>query len=295
MEKEVLNKYLKAGRIAADARRRIEAKLKPGARILEIAEEIEETIRKKGGEPAFPVNISINETAAHYTPAMKDATEVSEGDLVKIDIGVQVDGYIGDTAFTYCSEKNRLVKANEAILRDVERILRPGISVAEIGEKIEAAAADRGVGLVVNLTGHTLDRYVFHGSPSIPNTANNSSHQFKEGDVIALEPFVVESSGHVRESSQTEIYRYVQDRPVRLPEARQILAIARDERKGLPFCRRWLKLSPVKASLALRQLEAVSAVEGFPVLRESEGRPVSQFEHTFIIGEKTIVTTRPDD
>ena len=294
MEKEVLEKYKKAGSIAAKVRKHIEGKLRPGMKILDVTEEIEGKIRELGGEPAFPVNISINEIAAHYTPTFNDERVIEEGDLVKIDIGVHVDGYIGDMAFTYCSERNPLVKANERILRDIERALRPGISVAEIGEKIEASAQEQGVGLIVNLTGHTLDRFVFHGSPSIPNIANNSAHVFEEGDVIALEPFVVESNGHVKESSPTEIFRYLQDRPARLAEAREILSSARDKYHQLPFCKRWRvkKFSPVKVSLAMRQLESVNAIESYPVLKEVSGRPVSQFEHTFIIMEKPIVTTR---
>jgi methionyl aminopeptidase len=250
MDKAILEKYLKAGGICAEIRKEIQKKLSPGVKILDIAEEIEKKISDKGGSPAFPVNISINELAAHYTPTFNDTTEIKEGDLVKIDIGVHVDGYIGDMAFTYCSESNPLIKANEKILRDAEKALRPGISVAEIGEKIDASAKEQGVGLIVNLTGHTLDKYIFHGSPSIPNIPNNSTHTFNAGDVIALEPFVVESNSHIKESYPTEIYRYIQDRPVRLMEARKILALARDDWKSLPFCKRWLarRFSPVKAS-----------------------------------------------
>ena len=297
MEKEILEKYRKAGRIAAEVRREIEKKLRPGVRILDLAEEIERMILEKGGKPAFPVNISINEITAHYTPCIGDTREIKEGDLVKIDIGVHVDGYIGDMAFTYCSEKNPLVEANEKILRDVEKIIRPGVTVAEIGKEIESCAKKYGVGLIVNLTGHGLERYVFHANPSIPNVANNSSYTLREGEVIALEPFVVESNGYVKESSHTEIYRYLQDKPVRLPEAREILRMAREKYKSLPFCRRWLckSFSPVKVSLALKQLEQAGAIETYPVLKEAKGRPVSQAEHTFIVMDKPIVTTRLGD
>ena len=266
-------------------------------KILDLAEEIEGMIKSKGGTPAFPVNISINEVAAHYTPAFNDTREILPGDLVKIDIGVHVDGYIGDMAFTYCSEKNPLVRCSEQVLKNVEKIIRPGVSVAEIGEKIEDFVKSHGFGVIVNLTGHTLDKFIFHGSPSIPNIANNSTHTFREGDVIALEPFVAESNGYVRESGQTEIYRYLQDRPVRLPEGRKILDMAKNEYNSLPFCKRWLvkTFSPVKVSLAMRQLESVAAVESYPVLREIENKPIAQCEHTFIVADKPIVITRIED
>ena len=151
-----------------------------------------------------------------------------------------------------------------------------------------------GFGLIVNLTGHTLERYMFHGSPSIPNVSNNSSHKFKEGDVIAIEPFVVRANGYVKDSGNVEIYRYMRDRPVRLPEARKILEMAKSEYKELPFAKRWLfrQFSPIKVSLAIRQLEEAGALESYPVLREVEGRPVAQSEHTIIVKDEPIVTTR---
>lgn len=294
MEKEVMEKYRKAGRINAEIREEISGILKPGLKILDLANRIEELIEKKGAKPAFPVNISINEIAAHYTPSFADAREIGEGELVKIDIGVHVDGYIGDSAFTYCSQPSGLIKASEKVLADAIRVVKPGVSIAEIGKAIEDSAKSQGVGVIVNLTGHTLDRYVFHGSPSILNVSNNVSYRFKEGDVIALEPFITETNGHVRNSGTVEIYRYLQDRPVRLTEARRILAAARDEYHSLPFAKRWLyrKFSPIKVSLALRQLDAVDALETYPVLKEVGNMPIAQSEHTIIVAEKPIVTTR---
>lgn len=294
MEKEILEKYKKAGRVAAEVRKEVEKKIKPGLKLLDLAEMIDSLIEQKGGKPAFPVNISLNETAAHYTPGVADTRVIEPKDLVKIDIGIHVDGYIGDLAFTYCSEKSPLIDCAWKVLENAIKIIKPGISIAEIGEVIENTVKGEGLGLIVNLTGHTLDRYVFHGSPSIPNVKNESEHTFKEWDVIALEPFITETNGFVRESGVTEIYRYLMDRPVRLTEARKILELARDEYHELPFAKRWLykKISPVKVSLALRQLEAVGALETYPILKEVENKPIAQAEHTIIVADKPIVTTK---
>lgn len=295
MDKEVLEKYRKAGAINAEVRKEVKKILKPGLKILELANKIEELIEKKGGKPAFPVNISINEIAAHYTPSFNDTREIGEGDLVKIDIGVHVDGYIGDMAFTYCSQPSHLIKASEKVLANAIKIIKPGVSISEIGTRIEETAKAQGVGVIVNLTGHTLDKYVFHGPPSILNVKNSVEHKFKEGDVIALEPFITESNGHVKNSGTVEIFRYMMDKPVRLTEARNILAMARDEYKSLPFAKRWLykKFSPIKVSLALRQLGMVEALEEYPVLKEIDNKPIAQSEHTIIVQDKPIVTTRP--
>ena len=167
--------------------------------------------------------------------------------------------------------------------------------MGEIGNAIEKKAKELGVGVIVNLTGHTLDKFVFHGAPSIPNVANDNGHAFEDGDVIAIEPFVLESNGTVRDSAPTEIYRYVMDRPVRLAEARKIIEIARDKYEGLPFAKRWLHkegIPPLKVQMALSQLEQLGALESYPPLKESRGRPIAQAEHTIIVAEKPVVTTR---
>jgi len=293
MEKEVLEKYLKAGKICAEIRQEISGMLKPGAKLLAIAETVDKKIHEKGGKPAFPVNISVNEVVAHYTPSFNDARVINPKDLVKIDIGVHVDGYIGDMAFTYCSEPNALVKCSEQCVQAAIDIVKPGVTVSEISQAIESSVKEHGLGIIVNLTGHTLERYIFHGSPSIPNVSNNSNYKFKEGDVIALEPFVTQSNGYVKDSGTVEIYRFLRERPVRLTEARKILELAKSEYHELPFAKRWLykHFSPVKVSLALRQLEAAGAIETYPVLKEMENRPVAQSEHTIIVMENPIVTT----
>jgi methionyl aminopeptidase len=294
MEPEVLDKYVKAGRICSEIRESVLARIKPGMKLLELADFIEDSIREKGGEPAFPVNISINELAAHYTPSHNDEKAIEPGDLVKIDVGVHVDGYIGDMAFTYSSEKSPLIEAAQKALEEAIKIIRPNVTVGEIGETIEKTVESLGLGVIVNLTGHTLGKYMFHGSPNIPNVANPSNYHFKEGSVIALEPFITDTNSAVKESGVVEIYKYVMDRPVRLTEARKVLAMARDDWHGLPFAKRWLyrHISPIKVSLALRQLESVGAIESYPVLRSAENRPIAQAEHTIIVEEEPIVTTR---
>jgi len=293
MEAAILSKYKKAGEIAAQVGALALKKARPGMSILELATALEAEIVRLGAKPAFPVNISINDIAAHYTPSASDKAEIRPGDLVKVDVGTHIDGYIGDMAVTYCSEKSSLVEAAEKVLAAGVKAVRPGATVGEIGGVIEDAAASLGVGVIVNLTGHGLDEYIFHGMPTIPNVRTKDATMLEEGSVIALEPFIAESNGHVKESGITEIYRHLMDRPVRLPEARLILSMARDQWNSLPFAKRWLaqSLTPVKISMAIRQLEQAMALESYPTLREASGRPIAQAEHTIIVKEKPIVTT----
>lgn len=295
MDKDVLDSYVKAGAINAQVREEVLKLAKPGLGILELAEFIEKRIRELGGEPAFPVNVGINDVTAHYTPKPGDEGKIGEGDLVKIDVGVHVNGYVSDQAYTYCSGKNDFIDVAKRALEAGIKAIRPGVRVLEISREIENVAKEAGLGVIINLTGHGLERYVIHGEPKIPNVENDSAHELMEGDVIALEPFITDSNGVVKESETTEIFSFIQPKPSRLMEARKITEMAAKDFMGLPFCRRWITdrgISSFKASFALRQLENSDALHPYPVLKETRGKPVAQAEHTIIVSENPIVTTR---
>ena len=294
MNNETLNKYKKAGDISKQIKKEVLEKIKPGMKILELAGLIERRIVELGGKPAFPVNIGVNDITAHYTPKFNDETVIKEGDLVKIDQGVHVDGWVADMAYTYCSEKSELIKVVERALDAGIKTVKPGIKISEISQVINESVESSGFGVIVNLTGHGLDQYVIHGPPTIPNVKNDSEIELKEGDVVALEPFVCETNGYVKESEPVEIFSLLQPRPVRLPEARKILEITNNDYNGLPFCKRWLiekGFSQFKVSFALKQLELNDSIKSYPVLKEKSGLAVAQAEHTIIVKEKPIVTT----
>ena len=294
MNNETLNKYKKAGDISKQIKKEVLEKIKPGMKILELAGLIERRIVELGGKPAFPVNIGVNDITAHYTPKFNDETVIKEDDLVKIDQGVHVDGWVADMAYTYCSEKSELIKVVERALDAGIKIVKPGIKISEISQVINESVESSGFGVIVNLTGHGLDQYVIHGPPTIPNVKNDSEIELKEGDVVALEPFVCETNGYVKESEPVEIFSLLQPRPVRLPEARKILEITNNDYNGLPFCKRWLiekGFSQFKVSFALKQLELNDSIKSYPVLKEKSGLAVAQAEHTIIVKEKPIVTT----
>ncbi|MEM5872066.1 MAG: type II methionyl aminopeptidase [Candidatus Aenigmatarchaeota archaeon] len=292
---ESLEKYKKAGEIAAKIKIEVLEKIKPGIRILDLAEFIESRILELGGKPAFPVNIGINDVTAHYTPKFDDLVAIKENDLVKIDFGVHVDGWVADLAFTYCSEKNDLIKVAEKALEAGIKEIKIGARVSEISKAINENVENEGFGVIVNLTGHGLDRFVIHGVPTIPNVKNSSSYELKKGDVIALEPFVCEKNGYVKESETVEIFSFLEAKGVRMPEARRILDFVSNEYKTLPFAKRWLiknGFSPFKTSFALKQLESVEAITTYPVLKERSGMKVAQAEHTIVVLEKPIVITK---
>jgi methionyl aminopeptidase len=290
---EEIDKYLKAGKIAAKIRQDVLAKIKTGTKLLDTAEEIERKIFAMGAKPAFPVNISVNEIAAHYTPRINDEKVFNPGDLVKIDMGAHVDGYIADMAFSWCSGRNPLIKAAEKALQAGIEAIRPGARISDVSAALSGAIEETGFGPIVNLTGHSLGRYKFHGGISIPNIPNDNNYALLEGDVVALEPFVCETPGRVDDSEPVEIFQFAQRRPVRSMEGRRILQLAENDYGGLPFARRWLvkHITPIRIKMAMLELERVDALRSYPVLKNMEGGKIAQAEHTVIVADKPIVTT----
>jgi methionyl aminopeptidase len=294
MEKEILEKYIKAGEIAAEVLGYAKGIVKKDMLVVELAEKIEKKISELGAKPAFPVNISINDMTAHYHPAINDKTVIKEEDYVKIDIGVHIDGYIGDTAATVrLAGKDELIKCSEKMLENAIKIIRPGITVGEIGETIENTTKEFGFNPIRNLTGHSLDRYDVHAGLTIPNIKTDSKYQLREDEVIAIEPFCTEGNGLVKDSGSALIFRWIMNRPSRLEEARKILELARDKYEKLPFAKRWIQkeISPLKVELALKELIAVNALYGYQPLREVSSKPVAQSEHSVIVKEKPIILT----
>ena len=276
-EADVLEKYREAGRILAEVRADAIKKIKVGKKLLDAAESIENSIRQKGGAVAFPTNISVNEEAAHATPSKADASTFGT-DLVKLDIGVHIDGYIADTAVTIDLGNNKeLVDASNSALERAIEVVRAGVDLAAISEVIEDTITGYGYLPVANLTGHGLERYTQHAPPAIHNRRTQSGSKLKEGQVVAIEPFSSAGNGRVYETGKAEIFSLVKAKPVRSPEARAILKDI-DAYKTLPFAKRWLK---GRVDLGLKQLETVGIIRAYPVLKDRG--LVSQSEDTMIV------------
>ncbi len=293
MEKEIFDKYIEAGRINKEAKEYARKIIKPGIKLLEIAEAVESFIKEKGGELAFPINLSLNNIAAHYTPDSNDKTILGDKDVLKVDIGVHVDGYIADSAFTisFDEKHNELIEASKTALKNALKIIKPGLEIKEVGKVIENTIKEFDLIPVSNLTGHGLERYQIHTKYSIPNINVNIKGVFKEGDVIAIEPFATNGSGFVRNSSKTFIYSLKKISGVRNIYARKILKEI-ENTKGLPFAKRHIySVKGIMKDVALKELEKNKIIEAYPVLKDAEGSFVSQAEHTIIVEKNPVITT----
>jgi len=288
-DKEELEKFRLSGRILRETREEMKTQVHENMPIIEVCEKVEGLIRAKGGKPAFPCNVSINEVAAHYTSPPNDTMRIPEGSTVKVDLGVQVDGYVTDTAFTasFNPEGRSMANAAEQALKTAIENIHGDMALGKIGGLIETTIKNRGFKPVSNLTGHSVGRYLIHAGTSIPNVAQVSLTKVKTGEVYAIEPFVTlpDAVGRVDDSPQTTIYRLLKAKSVKNEYAKRLLKYIEANFRTLPFAERWLigVVPKEQYHAAFKELLASKAIMGYPVFVEVSKKPVAQAEHTVLI------------
>jgi methionyl aminopeptidase len=294
MDEEVRQHYLRAGEVVQQAREVARETAEPGTELLEIVEAVESHIRSEGLEPAFPVNVSRNEVAAHFTSPPGGEQVLGAGDVLKIDIGAHSDGYIADTALTVNPDggHSEIVEAVEEVLESALEFVEPGVTVGEFGSHVEKQVPDE-YNVVQNLTGHYLGRYEQHAGVSIPNTHNQNTHTFEKGDAVAIEPFLSTGSGMVKNGAEGNIYK-LESTGVRDRTARQLVKKIQGF-DGLPFTTRWLEMSG-RERMAFKKMVQQDVVHSYPVLRDRSDSVVAQAEHTVLVGMGedggNVITTR---
>jgi len=294
MNEKEIEKLIEAGKIAKQAVIYAKSIIKPSMSLFEIAEKIEAKIIELGAKPAFPVNLSINEIAAHSTPLYNE-TSVASG-LLKVDIGAQIDGFVADTAISLdleSDEENKnLIKITETALNSAVKIINSSTSLNEIGKIIEKTIKDAGFHPITNLSGHSIEQWKLHAGITIPNFNNSQIFPIKEG-LFAIEPFSTSGLGSVRDGKPSGIYSLQKkEGNVRDPFARQVLSFIKSEYNTLPFCSRWLyKKFGSRSLIALKRIEEAALISQYHQLIEISGKKVAQAEHTIIITENKIIVT----
>ena len=285
-----LEKLRRSGFISATAREHGKKLIKPGARIEAIAREVEQVIFDMGGKPAFPAQLSRNHIAAHYCSPPDDPTTLGPDDIVKLDLGTQVDGYVTDNAVTVDlrdGENSLLVAASRMALDNAISVMGPGASITEIGRQIESTVKALGFNPIYNLTGHGVARYVIHCAPSIPNYPDAKAGRLRANMTIACEPFVCDGKGYIDCDGESEVFMLRRDiKPKDGVPADVIAAVGVTE--GLPFARRQLLPtlgSQKRVEEALKLLKKKALIDEYPPLCEKKGVRVAQTEHTIFISE----------
>jgi methionyl aminopeptidase len=290
-------KILQAGKIASEAREYARKNIKKGMKLIDIANMIEDKMAEinSKAKPAFPTCLSVDDVAAHATPAYNDE-RVAEG-ILKIDMGVHIDGWIADTAFSLdledSEDNKKIITASENALGNVIKIMKKEITLKEIGKTVYETMIAKKLNPITNLFGHSINHYSLHSKISIPNYDNGSNTTLSPG-LYAVEPFATNGMGRVHDGKPSGIYRLINDKNIRSPIAREVLEFIKKEFVTLPFCSRWvIKTIGSKALIGLKQLEENENIYQYAELIESAHGKVSQTEHTILIEENgnVIVTT----
>ena len=304
MSDTYIQDYVKAGKGVIAARKLAKKLVKSGALFLEIANKCEDEITKNGCGLSFPINMSLNEIAAHYSSPIGDQTKVPEKGLLKIDIGAHFNGYIADSAFTININEdptlqNYVEAAKEALDAAIE-LFNPGIKLYELGEVIAQKIKNRGLQPITNLGGHELKQYNLHAGPFIPNYGERSHNTvIKKGDAYACEPFATSGVGKVENGKDAYIYRFVKKIKKNIPyEELNYMNKIEENFKNLPFSPRWIQKNNLipqnKIERTINSFMGKKILEKYPILVERSKEPVAQEEHTIVLdmdGRK-IVTTR---
>ena len=286
------------GKVSADALEHSRKIVKEGARLLDIAEELENFIRKRDMDLAFPVNISVNSSAAHYTPEPDDRRMLSGNEIVKIDLGARKGEYLGDCAVTIdlSGKFSMMIETAGEALENAIAAVKAGRAVNEIGREIAKAAEAKGFRSIRNLGGHGIDKHDLHADIFIPNFDNGDTTTLEEGQVIAIEPFITDGEGLVTEGDHLQIFQKTRNATTRSNDLRSISDFIDSHYKTYPFALRWLEkgadAGEFKVRRALNELARQDAIESFPVLVEKKGGMVAQAEKEMIVekGGCEIVT-----
>ena len=292
-----LEDYLKAGSIAGEVRENVRNTDWIGSTLAEICDYVESEIIKRGAKCAFPVNTSLNEIAAHYTAEPNDPKTVSDTDLVKIDLGVQINGYIADTAVTvnYDPQYDQMVQTAEDALQNAMSMIKVGVKSKDVGRTIQKTIQDMGFKPIANLSGHSLDQYTIHAGKTVPNMWTIGSFSFSENEAYACEPFVTTKNalGFVRNGKIKNIFALVSRKKTKDEEADRLTDYIWNNFNMLPFALRWL-LKEWEEKEARRLLEILvkkKVVHAYAILVEANGKTVAQAEHTFIPTQSGVTIT----
>ncbi len=288
-----IQSYKKAGNIAKQAVEYAKSIIKPGIKLLDIADKIENKIQELGGKLAFPVSLAINDIADHATPGY-NSEELASG-LLKVDLGVSINGYIADTAFSIDLENNetnkKLIQASEQALQAALSIIKPGIELKEIGKVIQQEITKQGFSPIRNLSGHELGKNLVHAGLTIPNVDNGSNIKLPQG-AYAIEPFSTTGAGIVYDGKPSTIYRLQEKKPVRDKLSREILNYVQENYETLPFSQREIiKKFGKRAILCLNQLEQQGALKQYSILVEKQHGKVAHSEHSILVTDKVEVIT----
>jgi methionyl aminopeptidase len=197
--------------------------IRPGVSTLTLDKIAEAYLRDNGGIPGFlgyngfPATLctSVNDEVVHGIPSAK---ELNDGDILSVDCGVKLQGYYGDSAYTFAvgepSEEYRslMEQTRESLFRGIEAAI-PGNRLGDIGYAIQSHAEKHGYSVVREMVGHGLGQNL-HEEPEVPNYGRRGSGiKLKEGMVICIEPMINMGTRYIKQDKDGWTIRTTDGKP----------------------------------------------------------------------------------
>ena len=205
---EEIDKMAASGAILVKTLELVKGKIRPGVSTRELDAAAEKFIRSQGAEPAFKgyrgfpgsICVSPNSMVVHGIPG---PYKLSRGDLLSVDVGVVLDGWVADAARTFpvgpvSPIATKLLRSTEAALHDAVVQVRPGNRLSDVSHAVQNRVEADGFSVVRSLVGHGIGRNM-HEDPQIPNFGDpGKGPRLEEGMVLAIEPMVTAGRHTVR-------------------------------------------------------------------------------------------------
>ncbi len=310
-----------AGLIHKEVRRKIRPLLKPGISLLDLTLAIEKetmelakpynTINKGIG---FPCGLSVNECAAHWAPSSNTSIIIQKDDVIKIDYGIEINGWIIDSAFTISFDQkydNLLTAIKEATMHGIKTA---GVDVdihdwsRGIGEVMESYdinlnGKNHKIKVIETLGGHNILNGIIHGGMFLPakdlGDKLPSNYRFKEG-VYAIETFGSTGSHITKETGKSTLFRINPNNmtnKISNPKLNLFYSKIYSSFKTLPFCDRYVENFDSEYEKNLKFLADYNWIHSYPPLCVNKGEFTAQYEHTIMLqdGKKPIVFSQGED
>jgi curved DNA binding protein len=303
---KVLTKYRTAGDICNAALKHVAAQCVAGAKVVEICDsgdnyitEATSKIYNKGKVEkgiGFPTCLSINNVVGHFSPLGNDETTLAAGDMVKIDLGVHVDGYVavgahtikvGDQPITGTAA-NAVAAAYTAVEIAV-RLLKAGKKNADVSAAIEKVASEFKVNAVAGVLSHQLERFVIDGEKIIMNKIDPEQKveecEFEPNEVYAIDIVMTTGEGKPRESTErTTVYKRAVDETyhLKLQASRSVFSTIQKKHPNFPFTIR-NDFDEKKVRFGIVECYKHDLVHAYPILLEKEGEVVAHCKVTAAI------------
>lgn len=297
MNEKYIKDFIHAGMLAKEVRAYGKGLIQKGASYNNVIAKILNKIKELGAYPAFPPQIALNDTAAHFLPD-PDQDIIFSNEVIKLDVGICYNGAIGDCAVSIdlSGHHQGLIDAAESALLAAEQIIKVGLPVREIGKTIEKTIMALGFQPIRNLSGHGLGFNKVHTAPMIPNYEDRSSAIIKPGMTFAIEPFATNGKGLIYDAGNPTIFSAIPARRFPLTANKWVIEKIKSF-NGLPFAIHDLvsfEMPYEQVKPIVNEFLHLDLIAGYAPLVEEKHGMVTQAENSVLVDKtgKVYITTR---